>query len=405
MKLSYIIFYSWQSDLETKLNRSFIEESLKKAASAISTDDVFKLEALIDRDTYGLPGSPSIVDSITTKISKADIFVCDVSIINKKSKHRSTPNPNVMFELGYAVALLGWERIIMVQNSAYGGPEILPFDLRGRRIVQYNTNELEKSGIKKNLKDQLIHAFQVAFKHYLINGLGDKEVMLWWGSWELHSNSSSRGGNLYIYRSSSKSFFFEISIYDGARGGQVSGKAKIVTPNSAFSQIDTMDSEICEIVFRRRLDGNNWIINIDEGLFCKYFHGVGTAFSGTYIHKPEEIVDLGFIDELDLNEIGRISGKFIFDLLSCFNQIREEDSLDNSITKVIVGGTKGLYTIKESIVCKNEIGDIWAAFIDSNSDVVRYFTNVYSDYEKLPKSIEKWRSRFQDKKIIYGTNA
>lgn len=402
MKLSYIIFYSWQSDLETKFNRSFIEESLKKAANTISMDDIFKLEALIDRDTYGIPGSPSIVDSITTKISKADVFVCDVSIINKKSRHRRTPNPNVMFELGYAVALLGWERIIMVQNSAYGGPEMLPFDLRGRRIVQYNTSDLDKSDIKRNLKDQLIKAFQVAFRHYLVNGLGNREVIIWWGFWELHSTSASRGGNLYIYRTSSNSFFFEISIYDGARGGNVFGKAKIVTPNSAFAQIDTMNSEICEIVFRRRLDGDRWTIKIDEGIFCSYFHGVGTAFSGLYIHKPVMIFDLGYIDELELNEISRISGEFISDLLSCFNQIHEEDSLDDNITRVFVGGTKGLYTIKEAIICKNELGAIWTGFIDSKSDSVRYFTNVHSDHYKIPKSIERWHSRFQDKKIIYG---
>ena len=30
------------------------------------------------------------------------------------------PNPNVVFELGYAVANLGWERVILLINEAHG---------------------------------------------------------------------------------------------------------------------------------------------------------------------------------------------------------------------------------------------------------------------------------------------
>ena len=76
------IFYSWQSDLPNKDNRSFIEDCIKKA---IKMDDV-NIEAGVifdfDRDTKGISGSPDISDIIFNKIAKSDIFICDISKIS-----------------------------------------------------------------------------------------------------------------------------------------------------------------------------------------------------------------------------------------------------------------------------------------------------------------------------------
>ncbi|HRV93171.1 MAG TPA: nucleotide-binding protein [Anaerolineae bacterium] len=110
------IFYSWQSDLPPSANRSFILTALERAAKTIHADESIKVEPVIDRDTLGVPGSPNIAHTILEKIEKSDIFVCDVSIINpnRTSECRSTPNPNVLIELGYATKALGHERIIMV---------------------------------------------------------------------------------------------------------------------------------------------------------------------------------------------------------------------------------------------------------------------------------------------------
>jgi len=139
------IFYSWQSDLPNNCNRGFIERSIEKALKRIKgrTEDL-ALEPCIDRDTKDMPGSPEIAQTIFDKIRAAQIFIADVSVINKKSlmqklfDHRATANPNVLLELGYAVGCLGWDRIICVYNLAYGGEKQLPFDLRGRRISFYS---------------------------------------------------------------------------------------------------------------------------------------------------------------------------------------------------------------------------------------------------------------------------
>jgi hypothetical protein len=47
-------------------------------------------------------------------------------------------NPNVAIELGYAVRELGWDRIVLVFNEAYGKlPDDLPFDAKGHRTLKY----------------------------------------------------------------------------------------------------------------------------------------------------------------------------------------------------------------------------------------------------------------------------
>jgi hypothetical protein len=132
------IFYSWQSDLPNKTNRSFIEEALQKAASSLSSDELVNINPVIDRDTTGVPGSPDIGQTILRKIDECDIFVGDVSIINTEQAERPAPNPNVLIELGYALKAKGESRLIMVQNTVFGSPEKLPFDLRMKRACTYN---------------------------------------------------------------------------------------------------------------------------------------------------------------------------------------------------------------------------------------------------------------------------
>jgi hypothetical protein len=150
------VFYSWQSDIESATNRNFIENALRQALRVIRNDDSDALAPVIDRDTAGLSGSPSIVDSIFGKITQADVFVADVTIINCGQGNRPTPNPNVLIELGYAISQLGWDRILLVQNVAYGEPEDLPFDLRGRRTVSYNLPlESDRTDVRRALQSRM----------------------------------------------------------------------------------------------------------------------------------------------------------------------------------------------------------------------------------------------------------
>lgn len=144
------IFYSWQSDLPNNSNWTFIENCL-----SLATKELKSLEPSIiidiDRATRDDTGSPDITESIFTKISNSSVFVADVSIVNSSSDGRKTPNPNVLIELGYAARTLGWEKIICICNTDFGGLDNLPFDLRNRRVMPYSLKDKNKSDVKKSL--------------------------------------------------------------------------------------------------------------------------------------------------------------------------------------------------------------------------------------------------------------
>ena len=154
------VFYSWQSDLPNSDNRGFIQTALEKAATSIASDNAINIDPVIDRDTKDIAGSPDIAATIFSKISSADIFVADISIIHKKNGCRPTPNPNILIELGYALKTMGYERIVLVFNEAYGEIQDLPFDLRSRRLTIYNSSK-----DKKELKNKLENAIIAALKN------------------------------------------------------------------------------------------------------------------------------------------------------------------------------------------------------------------------------------------------
>jgi hypothetical protein len=85
-----------------------------------------------------------------------------VSIIDPKAK-KPAPNPNVLLELGYAIKALGWERIVLVMNTEFGEPTVLPFDLRSRRITTYKVAEDadEKAPARNSLKKTLVAALKL----------------------------------------------------------------------------------------------------------------------------------------------------------------------------------------------------------------------------------------------------
>jgi hypothetical protein len=160
------VFYSWQSDLPNATNRGLIAKALENAARSIHSDPTVEVEPVVDRDTYGVGGSPDIARTILSKIEACDVFVCDVSIINEEALEkgvmkRPAPNPNVLIELGYAVKALGEGRVIMVMNTAYGSPEQLPFDLRGKRVIEYSIPEAQQEraparrGLERSLERNL----------------------------------------------------------------------------------------------------------------------------------------------------------------------------------------------------------------------------------------------------------
>lgn len=144
-----IVFFSWQSDLDAKTNRNVISGCLK---------DICKKNNLIfDEATAERCGSPDIASTIEEKIRNADIFVADVTIINAGTTSKTTPNPNVLFELGIAQATLGWDRIILIVNTAYAPISDLPFDIKSHRALSYSLNSQDAASLSNKQKTTRIY--------------------------------------------------------------------------------------------------------------------------------------------------------------------------------------------------------------------------------------------------------
>src|SRR5438874_2298536 len=113
------IFFSWQSDLPE--TRSVIRSALERAVKTLHRDGSIEDAARLDQDTQGVAGWPDISATIFDKIKRCGVLVADLTPINGPiAQYRLTPNPNVLLELGYALATgMGRLRIVCVVNSAY----------------------------------------------------------------------------------------------------------------------------------------------------------------------------------------------------------------------------------------------------------------------------------------------
>lgn len=171
------VFYSWQSDCPNSTNRSFIEDSLKEAIKKVSTDiEVQKAvrhdQLEFDKDTQEVPGTPPITDVIFQKISRAIIFVPDLTLVGKSKNDRLIPNPNVLIEYGWALCALGHSRMVPVMNTAFGEATTvnLPFNMRHlRNPITYklpeNAGKEEKTRVKTELVKQLGQAIRLILKN------------------------------------------------------------------------------------------------------------------------------------------------------------------------------------------------------------------------------------------------
>ena len=148
------VFYSWQSDIKTSINRNLIENAIEKAIKKVnknikSDNDKFEL----DKDTINTPGSPDIVETIVSKINACSIFVGDITPVAESDLGKKMPNSNVFFESGYAVGNLGFNRVLLIHNDVFAKVEDLPFDVKTKRILTYTLSEQDASNpeIKANV--------------------------------------------------------------------------------------------------------------------------------------------------------------------------------------------------------------------------------------------------------------
>jgi hypothetical protein len=325
-----------------------------------------------------------------------------VSIVNPNTA-RPSPNPNVLIELGYAIAELGWENTILVMNGAYGGPDQLPFDLRGRRTVVYQKADSDnRSEARALLQGRLETALRSALTTDEVGNLpSGVSAPVWWGRWTSRWNDMA-SGNLFIREVGARGFLFDLAVYNGSHTGHITSYARILSNDLAFARVANGPGEaLGELVFRRKQGEAGRVIEIEEAARCHYWGGIRAHFGGRYTHDSEPWFERGFMNELELARLYQLVGEYMNALRTCTSDIVLGESSDGEAITVVLGGVPGLYTLMESIVMFDGSGQMWTAFIDSEADCVRYFTNVPDARKTLPTTIEKWRERFTSKAVKY----
>jgi hypothetical protein len=159
------VFYAWQSDRPTNINRNFIRTALDQAAGRIGEDAELGVDVLIDADTEGVVGTPPVTETILSKIAAADVFVPDLTFVAQTDGGKLIPNPNVMIEYGYALRALTFKAMMPVMNTHFGPPEQLPFDMgHVRHPTQYDAPPDIADGQRRTLRGQLSQTLETILR-------------------------------------------------------------------------------------------------------------------------------------------------------------------------------------------------------------------------------------------------
>ncbi len=135
--MDFSLFFAWQSDSPLDDNKHLIRDAAKAAVKRVAADGEVEESPRLDHDTKGLSGTPEVANAIFAKIERAGMFLGDVTFVGSSRSHdgreKKLPNMNAAIELGFAGKAIGWDRVILVMNKAYGDPEDQIFDIKHRR--------------------------------------------------------------------------------------------------------------------------------------------------------------------------------------------------------------------------------------------------------------------------------
>jgi len=179
------VFWSWQSDTPGKIGRHFIREAIAAAIAELKVEaeidepDARDLRSALhlDQDRQGVPGSPDLARVILDKISKAAVFIADVTSVGiatndrENSSGKKLINANVAIELGYALGTIGDGALLMVMNEEFGTRDDLPFDLKAKagpllfRLMPDATKD-DISRASRNLVAQLKQAINLCVANH-----------------------------------------------------------------------------------------------------------------------------------------------------------------------------------------------------------------------------------------------
>jgi hypothetical protein len=138
----------------------------------------------LDEATEGVPGMCDIPNTILGKIRACDVFLADLTFVGNTDPAGDEPqlvsNPNVVFELGYAVDAKGFDRILGVMNVAYGEPERQMFDVKRRWAIRYDlpedSDKPKMEAAERRLSKEIEGALRTILEKVVLPDKGEKAL-------------------------------------------------------------------------------------------------------------------------------------------------------------------------------------------------------------------------------------
>jgi len=224
----------------------------------------------------------------------------------------------------------------------------------------------------------------------------------WIGVWD--RDIRNYGSELEIKEVRNDSVIFSLSASNGGNMGEAEGAA-IIRGNTAL-YMDANESDTCVIKFTRY--GDSLIVIDQKSGNCGA--GMGVEYSGKYYNAKlkkgksepaETLYSIGLLHSVQQDaQFKKLVGEDYELFLNSTQLTSEGDDLDGVKAKVYASGVKGLFTFMENIVMINDKNDIWAAVIDDER--IFYYTNRADYQNTLPKTIQKWKERFDTYPVIYN---
>jgi hypothetical protein len=277
-----------------------------------------------------------------------------------------------------------------------GNFEIQEFDAQGKvtgtfRVERTSILNLEGDWTKPGSDKKLPFALQVDPVYHQGKSSG------WAGEWNYTKSTQFASNSITIGNEQPGSFDFTMGGGSGAHTCQLEGTAQISGTKASWTDSETG----CKVTIT--LKAGKLALKTTEQ--CNGFCGIGAQFyNGEYRHGPVkemDLVELGVLKKAQQKELQRLSGKDYDLFVNSFQLTSEEEDLDGIGIKGTSGAVRGLFTYMEAIVLYRPDGKMWAAVIDTHDDTVKYFTNDPAYAGKLLKTIDKWRERFADKKVLF----
>lgn len=170
----YNLFFSWQSD--DKHTRNVIKSKIKDACDYLKS---MNIGVRIIEDSRTENGAEHIDTGLLQSIDNSDLFIADVTPVfsyESDGKVKLSPNGNVLFEAGYAIARLGDGRCRFIarleKNQDF---HELPFDINHRKLLKFSDSN--KAALKE-IKDWILSKISIIDEQREVDELAENAEIL-----------------------------------------------------------------------------------------------------------------------------------------------------------------------------------------------------------------------------------